>query len=165
MNKMIKALAVAMTVLCTLVVASPANAYVTPVARLSQAVNTPTPLHVDNAVVFAKQADGTGVTVNWTAYSVNNCTQILSPKWYDVHIRIYDGNTGVYVNGVDYGSTSTCSPTWTVNKNGLDNGYVTVVVMAAATRAANNAQYWFEYKWALYPSGNTVLLYSGIVNY
>ena len=70
-----------------------------------------------------------------------------------------------YVNGVDYGSTSTCSPTWTGNKNGLDNGYVTVVVMAAATRAANNAQYWFEYKWALYPSGNTVLLYSGIVYY
>lgn len=161
-------LAVLMALVGVFTVSVPANAYVTNTARIVQDVNTGSPLYVDAAVVFAKQADGTGVKVNWTGYSVNNCSLISgggSPAWFDIHIRIYDGNTLAFVDGTDFPNTNVCSPTWTMNKSGFDEGFVRVVIMAAARRSNNLGRYWFEYKFDLYPSGNSVAYDAGWVNY
>lgn len=135
---------------------SPANAYITGVARVVQASNTTTPLYVDNAMVWRKQDDGTGVYVDWTSISTTNCSRLRSgPKWFDIHVWVYDGNSGALISAKDFSNTDLCNPEFQISRYGNDTGYVRVVFMLAGTRDTG-VKFWWEYGWDLYPSGNSV---------
>jgi hypothetical protein len=164
---LLSGLAVLMALVCVTGLISPASAYVTSVARISQSVNTATPLHVDAAVIFGTQNDGTGVRIDWAGLTVNNCSLIggQSPKHFNNHIFMYDGNTGNLITVRDYADTDVCNPTWTFDRAGYDEGFVKVVIITALRRTNTNARYWFEYVWNVWPSGNSQLLYAGWTNY
>lgn len=156
--------------LLTIGLAIPANAYYfTSVARISMGVNTSTPLHIDNAINFDRQADGTGVTVNWTGLSTYGCNADNFPnypsgtKFYNNLIYIYEGGGGGLANSKSFPATGNCNPTWTVAQNGPDTGYVRVVLLVAV--ATHGADEWFQYVWDLWPSGGNVLVEASWTNY
>jgi hypothetical protein len=158
MNKIKASLAVLFALLLTLGLVSPASAYVTPVATAVLTTNT----QFTNAVIFERQADGTGVKVNWTAIDAAvGCGNILSPKFNGGMFRIYNGNTGNLWFSQSIGASNTCvTPTRTFNQNGPDDGFVKVVYYEVVRWSGNNECYrvWFE--WNLWPSGNSQLVYA-----
>lgn len=144
--------------------ATPANAYLTPGARITTFSGN---VKVDNWVVFQKQNDGTGVRLTdvWLGVAAgcgSHFTQ--TPKWWTTIVNVYDGNTGAYVTGYTEGNWNACDRTIAQGKSGLDTGFIKVVIMSGA-RHPGGGDLWYEWVWHLYPSGNSVLVYSGTTNY
>lgn len=144
---------------------SPSSAHVTGNSRITLGINTPSPLHVDNRVIFNTQADGTGVYVDWTGLTTTNCASNLpdSPRFHDIHVWVRDLNSGALISEKAFAATNICNPTWQVSRYGNDEGAVKVTIMVAAGISARDV--WLEWQWELYPSGNSALTYAAWTYY